>query len=200
MASRAYIRANAENRMEIPKIIGRVEGRRVWRTISNQGLLLREHFTTPPQELELEEGERARFVPVDSRALVPSLIVPGDLVVFLVPKMLTPQPTPAVPAEATNDPLLQPLPSLGGAYASGSIERMGPFKLLAIGNRLGSDPVHRRVGGSRPAQENVIVISVTDENEKKADKLLSMLQATNSRGVWVELYDQKGRKKRMGKP
>ena len=61
-----------------------VVGQPVWRTMTGECLLLGEDLKTPPQELKLDEGESVMWIPVDTRAFVPSLVVPGDMVSFLV--------------------------------------------------------------------------------------------------------------------
>ena len=73
-----------------------VVGSPVWRTLAGECLLLAEDLKTPPQELKLDEGEKAMWIPVDARAFVPSLVLPGDTVSFMVSRPLGGGPTPAL--------------------------------------------------------------------------------------------------------
>ena len=71
-------------------------GQPVARTLTGACLLLNDDLKTPPEELKLEPGESAMWIPVDSRAFVPSLFKPGDMVLFMIPPVA--MPTPAIPA------------------------------------------------------------------------------------------------------
>ena len=73
-----------------------VIGQPVWRALSGGMFLLAEDLKTPPQELRLADDEKAMWIPVETRAFVPSLITPGDLVSFVVTHNQA-APTPAVP-------------------------------------------------------------------------------------------------------
>ena len=67
---------------------------------------------------------------------------------------------------------------------------MGPFKVLSIGNRLGSADVFKAAGMPQQ-QENVLSISVrADGNqlEAKAKKLWDLLQAGGFRQAGVVLH------------
>ncbi len=144
-----------------------VVGRPVWRTLSGECLLLNEDLRTPPETLKLDEGEQLVWIPVEGRAFVPSLISPGDEVMFLVPRL-----TPATPGKTPNKAL-------------GSTSEVGPFRVRALGNRLGSAQVW--AASKLPQQqENVIGIGVKGEDKQKAMALWDFLQATNFRQVGVE--------------
>ena len=103
------------------KSLPTVIGEPVWRTLPESSLLLRDDLRTPPQQLELEEGERAMFIPVDNRAFVPSLLVPGDKVTFLVAKLQS-APTPAMPSGGAGGAPLIPPPGLRNPM--GTIDRI----------------------------------------------------------------------------
>lgn len=157
-----------------------VPGQRAWRTMTGERILLREDLTTPPEEsreLNLEEGETAMWVPVDTRTFVPSLLKPGDRVTFKVAKPSG--PTPA-----------------GRGAAPGPFEDIGPFTILALGNRLGRADLMR--SAKMPLyQENVLMIRVSShvpDEKKNADHLLELLQATNFRMVGVVLHSRKDEK------
>lgn len=152
-------------------------------------LLLRQDMRTPPSELKLAgRDQRALCIPVDTSSFIPSLVVPGDKVDFLVarPEGVT-VPTPA---EGSEEPGARaPRVSAGGS------EIIGPFRVLSLGNRLGSEEV-MKANHIQQVQENVMTISVEvvgDELEPKAKKLWDMLRRTNFRGVGVLLHPRSER-------
>jgi hypothetical protein len=151
-------------------------------------LVLRSDLKTPPPELNLQPDERAMWIPVDTRTFVPTLVMPGDEVSFIVSK--TPAPRAAPPSEEEDDsapPLPMPVP------ASGEAEVIGPFKVLSLGNRLGSAEV-MRAAGVQQVQENVMTIRVQlfgGQLDPKAQKLWSRLQASDYRQAGVLLHPRK---------
>jgi Flp pilus assembly protein CpaB len=145
-------------------------------------LLLRQDMRTPPAELKLAGAdERALSIPVDTSSFIPSLVVPGRKVDFLVSRSESiGVPTPADGSEAAAGPNVV----LGGS------EIIGPFRVLSLGNRLGSSEV-MQASHIPQVQENVMTISVKvvgDELEPKAKKLWEALRRTNFRGVGVLLH------------
>jgi hypothetical protein len=166
-----------------------VVGMPVWRELTGGSLLLREYLKTPPQELKLGEDpatkatEAATWVPVDTRTFVPSLVVPGDRVSFIVSDLTA----LAAPTEPQEPGTFAPRPA---QPAAGTPDLVGPFKVLSLGNRLGSAEVMRAAKVPQ-MQENVMTISVKLEDgalEPKAEKLMRYLQATRFRGVGVLLH------------
>lgn len=147
-----------------------VVGRPIWRTLSGGYLLLNDDLKTPPERLKLEEGERIMWIPVESRAFVPSLISPGDEVMFLVPRL-----TLASQGKLADGPV----------EASGSTIEIGPFRVRSLGNRLGSTQVWATAKIPQ-LQENVIGISIRPEEKQKAMALRDILQATNYRQIGIE--------------
>ncbi|MBN2024814.1 MAG: hypothetical protein JW809_18690 [Pirellulales bacterium] len=155
-----------------------VLGKAVARTLVGGSLLLEDDLRTPPTELELKkpqpggnEEEVAIFVPVDMRAFVPSLVQPGDRVSFLLGSGGGPTPAGA------------PAP------AAGRDETIGPFVVLALGNRLSSDDV-AKAATAPTAQQNVLTIRVRlvgGRFEEKAQRLLKAIDRTN-RGLGVMLH------------
>jgi hypothetical protein len=147
-------------------------------------ILLRQDLKTPPPTLALGEKERAMWIPVDTRTFVPSLVSAGDLVSFVVGGAAPPGGPPGDPGvEEPADPVPTPV-------ASGSAELIGPFKVLSVGNRLGSADV-LKASGVPQMQENVMTISVLAENnqlEPKAAKLWKMMQASGFRQAGVLLH------------
>lgn len=193
-----------------------VVGMSVARTQVGPVLLLQQDLRTPPPELNLTPsnslatGEGVLWVPVDAKGFVPSLVAPGeDMVSFLIasdrstPTLAPPEKVASVqragkpepgkpeagksepaklePTAVTSDPLVPP------PAAAASPELIGPFKVLALGNRMGSSDVMRAAKIAQ-TQENVIGILAKIQDgklEPKAARLWSMLQATNFRNVSV---------------
>ena len=151
-----------------------VLGRPAWRTLNGECLLLTDDLKTPPESLALDEGEQIMWIPVESRAFVPSLVSPGDEVMFLVPRL-----TRATPGSQS---IVDQSEKQAG---SGATREIGPFRVRALGNRLGSSKVW---AASRipQQQENVIAISVKPEEKSRAMALWDILQATDYRQVGVE--------------
>lgn len=212
-----------------------VVGHPVTRPIPGGSLLLNDDLRTPPTELSFSQTEkdgqtreRAMWVPFDTRAFVPSLITPGDMVSFLVPR---PYSRPATPARAVPSPTpargakppaggaagaaagpvpvgppqaapgsasevaspLVPVVAPGGAE-TGQTELLGPFRVLSVGNRLGSVDAFRAAKMPQ-VQENVLTISVSidlaGQLESKAQRLWDLIRASNFQQVGVMLHPRK---------
>lgn len=145
-------------------------------------LLLRQDLKTPPPEIKLQEGkEVAIFVPVDTRSFVPSLVTPGDWVSFIVAAA----PTSLAPSD-DGDPEAPPTAPLAPTQS----EMIGPFKVLSLGNRLGSAEVFK-ASGIPQQQENVMTILIpldgNDLNEA-GKRLFRRLQQSSMRGAGVVLH------------
>jgi hypothetical protein len=70
------------------------------------------------------------------------------------------------------------------------IERIGPFRVLSLGTRLGSVEVARAARHSA-VQENVMMVAVRIENDKfepKAIKLLRLMERNRSRALGYVLH------------
>ncbi|MGQ9574038.1 MAG: hypothetical protein ACUVUC_01845 [Thermoguttaceae bacterium] len=197
-----------------------VIGSPVWRTLAGGSLLLQADLRTPPPELSFGQNlkagveERAMFVPIDTRRIVPSLIEPGDYVTFLAPGF-DGNPTPAGvassgpgPASGTSDSTdpeakpgtLRPEPAGTGTthrrQPADGIELIGPFKILSLGNRLGSAEV-MRAARIPQTQENVMTILVRLENGKlqpEAARLVRLLEETNYRPLGYLLHPRTQRR------
>ncbi len=178
-----------------------VVGRRPWRALEGGSLLLRADLKTPPQELvfgvNLPPGveERAIGVPIDTRKFVTSLVQPGDLVTFILAAGRREGPTLASdaskpPAAEKGEPKAASSAGQTEAPSAEGIEKCGPFKVLSIGNRLGSYDV--MMAAKIPqTQEGVMTILVRYENGKmdpQAARLLRHLQQTNSQPLAYELH------------
>jgi hypothetical protein len=160
-----------------------VLGQPVWRTLAGECLLLAEDLRTPPQSLKLDEGESLMWIPVTG-AFVPSLVMPGDMVSFKVPRAAVPTPIRSGAEKPNPD---------DNSSASDPVETIGKFKILALGNRLGSPEV-MRAAKMPQLQENVLGIRVSDHvagERENANRLWSLLQATNFRQVGIILHNRK---------
>ena len=112
-----------------------VMGEPATKSYSPGEILLQRQIRTPPEmdikKLLLPE-ERLLWIPVDTRTFVPSLVSAGDQVSFIVPRL-----TLAPAAEESEE---------GEKRPASSTELIGPFRILALGNRLGSQEVLRAAG------------------------------------------------------
>ena len=138
-------------------------------------LVMHRDLTTPAikdiNEL-IADNERVMWLPVDSRTFNPQHVDPGDQVSFRIPEFgkgaSRSQPTEA-----------------GGKI-------LGPFRILALGNRKGRRDV-RQAAGLASGAENVIAVAVKVENpdgklEPRAETLAGILAVNNFQGVQVLLH------------
>ena len=138
-------------------------------------LVMHRDLTTPAikdiNEL-IADNERVMWLPVDSRTFNPQHVDPGDQVSFRIPEFgkgaSRSQPTEA-----------------GGKI-------LGPFRILALGNRKGRRDV-RQAAGLASGAENVIAVAVKVENpdgklEPQAETLAGILAVNNFQGVQVLLH------------
>jgi hypothetical protein len=155
------------------------------RLLEGGSLLLQSDLAMPRTELKLAEREVAWPIPVD-RSVVASLIMPDDLVWFLGPRAGISRPTPGIDPHFPDedpDPPESSAPADPPAEADASLSpgRVGPFVVLALGNRL-SSPEAMRAARIRPVQENVILIKVKTNAdgslEPLAEKLWELLETT----------------------
>lgn len=160
-----------------------VVGRPVWRRLSGGSLLLEMDLRTPPQEMKFGPNERVVWVSVDLQSMVPSLIVPGDLVSFRVPPHV-------VQAAERPSPGNTESPQPGGG------DVVGPFKILSLGNRLGTSEVLRAAKVAQ-VQENVIAIAVNVDKSGNlapdAEKLLKILDTNQSRPMRIILHPRQSK-------
>jgi Flp pilus assembly protein CpaB len=163
-----------------------VVGRAANRPYPGGELVLRQDLQSPPSELKLEKNERAMWIPVDSTSFVAQLVKPGDDVSFLISRYSPGSPTPAMPVDPDAPQSAEPAKPQGGS------EMVGPFRILSLGNRLGSAEVMQAYKIPQ-VQENVLTILVRvdgDKLEPKAQKLWDLLKATNFRQVGVLLHQR----------
>jgi hypothetical protein len=182
--------------------LSKVVGEPVWLEIEGGSLLLRDYLKTPPPEFELAEEERAMFVPVDASQFVPTLVEPGRFVDFIYTRPPLPTraerrtfPDDGLGGELTpeSDPALASEPALTPPASPDSpeeTERIGPFEILALGNRLARSEVHRAVR-QRQVQENILTVRVKAPGGRLEDKAMALHRLrmrTQGRGVSILLY------------
>jgi hypothetical protein len=163
-----------------------VIGRPVWRVKLGGALLLTDDLRTPMKELVINENpspgeeEVGMFIPLTS-VVVTQLLEPGDLVSFAANTTHYSRPTLASkPAENGKDAAkgVKPVPVTDPSVPITETEIIGPFKILSLGNRLGSRDV-MIANRMSPTNENVLTISVKIVDgvmEPKAQKLLNIVQ------------------------
>jgi hypothetical protein len=139
-------------------------------------IVLRQDLRTPPLDdirTKLNRNELLMWVPVDTRTFVTALVNPGDEVSFIVPR-LTPAPANGDTA-STDDPT----------------RMLGPFRILSVGNRMGSLDALRAAGMTQQ-QENVLSIAVTVRADGTLDdrgqELARILRLTNFQSAQVYLH------------
>jgi len=108
--------------------------------------------SSPPTELFTEDGEEALPVSLDDVSIVPKLLKVGQEVGFLI---TVPQPQEARRDESAVDEL--------------SIEYVGPFRILSVGERLGPEAPGGR--SSRGTDERVITVAIRREGRAGANVL-----------------------------
>lgn len=196
-------RANASNLVKFAEPYESLKsmiGLTVYRTLEGGSLLMRTDTKTPPPELIFGDPggqpgveEVAIGVPIDSERIVPSLIKPGDLVSFISSRGAADGPTLASPpGAASRAGTPQPVPDAEGepSAPADDIERIGPFRVLSLGTRLGSVDV-ARAARQGAVQENVMMVAVRIENDKfepKALKLLRLMERSRSRALGYVLH------------
>ena len=168
-------------------------------------VVLTQDLKTPPEEFKLGAEELAIFIPVDGGSFVSSLVEPGDMVSFYInsPVVVADEnPENDQPVEDANP---NPEWNLDGTkqesapdrVSPGSAEYIGPFRVLSLGDRLGSYEVSRASGG-RSAQENVMGIAVKRMGngvELKAEKLLKRVNSASFRQAGFLLHPRTKTKK-----
>lgn len=145
--------------------------------VRGQVLLQDDLTTVASTDLNEKIGPNERIIqiPVDPRTFTPRHVNPGDVISFRVPRYLG-SPRPAAPGDGVSDPPPE--------------EIIGPFRILALGNRRGR-PEPAIAAGQRFGQENAISIAVEirgDELEPKAQRILDLLAMTNFKGVQVLIH------------
>jgi Flp pilus assembly protein CpaB len=163
-----------------------VIGLRANRAYAGGEIILRQDLATPAQQdlaAMLADDEVARWVPIDSRTVIPEQINPGDLVSFETPQPMT---SPSSPFSGGPEP---------PPAATGPVPReiIGPFRVLAVGARR-ERPNIQQARGRTGGPENTITVAVrlTDGRmEARAVKLFEAVRGAGSQGVSVLLHSAK---------
>ena len=154
-------------------------GLKATRSYFNDEILLVQDLTTPAQR-NLSEvlgaDEAARWVPADPATFVPRHFNPGDLVSFVVPVGTAARP---VAGEGTDVPAVD------------RVETIGPFEILALGDRQGRSELLRSRGASA-GHESKIAIRVKVKGNRlddpAAERLFDLIHQNGYQGVEVMLY------------
>ncbi len=175
----AVLAGNLEKVAVLWRDMSTIVGEPATKSYSPGEILLQKQIRTPP-EMDIKKllmaDERLLWIPVDTRTFVSSLVNAGDQVSFIVPRL-----TPAAPTEADEN---------AEKKVASSTELIGPFRILALGNRLGSQEV-MRAAGYTASQENVMAVAVKligNEFEEKGQKILDRLQTSNYQQLQVILH------------
>ena len=147
--------------------------------VRNQVLLISDLTTAARADLNMRAGpnEVIMWLPVDPRTFNPTQVNPGDQISFRVPRFLASTPTLA-PTDGAD----------GGVEPAAEI--VGPFRILALGNRMGRAE-YARAEGVRLGSENVVAIAAELRGldlEPKAQRISQILEQTNFKGVQVLLH------------
>ena len=159
-------------------------------------IVLRQQLKTPAQEFALKKNEMAIWIPVNTSTFVPSLVKPGDQVSFVVTdpndvfdQILQQQDdkNPEGPEFLTESEVVE------GPRARTHVnsELVGPFRVISLGNRLGSYEVEAASRKGRLGQENVMGIAVRkvgDGIEPKGEKLVRWMTNPHFRQAAVMLH------------
>lgn len=161
-----------------------VVGQSATRSYDPGEVLLRQDLRTRAEadvKSLLLPDERVLWIPVDTRSFVASLVNSGDQVSFIVPRL-----TRGAPALADSPGDEPP----AGPGAGGGTRPLGPFRILALGNRIGSQDV-LRAAGITPSQENVmgVAVKIVDgQLDPLSQQLSDILAQTNLQQVQVLLH------------
>ncbi len=191
-----------------------VLGHRATRPYMGGEIILEMDLVTPVQQdlaSTLNENEVARWVPIDPRSVIPDQINPGDLVSFEVataaflsaPSLPMTPPTTPPGTEPPNEegpsggaaasPPVVARPSVATPGPGPGPEIIGPFRVLALGNRRERREI-QLAGRGRGGPENTITILVRmngNKLEPKAAKLFEAIRA--GRNATVQLHSSKAR-------
>ena len=164
-------------------------------------IILRQQLKTPASEFTLNKNELAIWIPVNSATFVPSLVKPGDYVSFVVtePNAVFDQIIKRDRSQLPDGPeFTEDEPVLDEDRPSQHVdsELVGPFRVLSLGNRLGSFEVDAAFNGNR-SRENVMGVAVQklrDGVDAKAEKLVRWMANPDFRQAAVVLHPRVAKK------
>jgi hypothetical protein len=146
--------------------------------VKNQ-LVLHEDLKTPPSRPlneMISPTEVVMWLPVDAKSFNPAHVNPGDTVSFRFNNKFR---TPTLAGQKPPEDAMAPIDEI-----------IGPFRILALGNRRASAEV-AKASGIRGGAENVIAIGVTKTPtglDSKATRISELLALSNFKGVQVLLH------------
>lgn len=157
-----------------------VVGKVAIRDYARDQILLHEDLRTPPTlplNKLIGKDELYFWLPIDPRTLNPHQVNPGDMISFRVPRQ-------GVPTPATVDPD-NTKPQLGAAE-----EIVGPFRILALGNRRGSLEVAKAGGQVGGSENNIALVAEFRDGkfERKAARIIDINATTGMKGVQPLLH------------
>lgn len=150
-----------------------IVGTRARKAYAASELFLNRDVSTPPDadvRQQLGDNESLLWVPIDSRTTVPSLLNPGFIVAFMVPKNRAPTPAGSGPAPSASDII-------------------GPFRIVSLGNRQGTAE-SMKAAGIAPMQESTVGIAVKinkGQLDENSQKLADALRMTNNQQLQLLL-------------
>lgn len=161
---------------DLPTVIG-MKATRAYR---GGEILLQQDLKSPPVRSlseQLGKDELARTVPVDPRSFVPELLVPGDLISFVVPKIAN-----VADAKGNSEtPLI----------ASTSTTVIGPFQVISLGARMGSTDV-MKANNQPSGQQDLLNVRVRRNPdgrlESQAELLFQYLASSNNSPLQVVVH------------
>ncbi|MDB5391988.1 MAG: hypothetical protein JWM11_7634 [Planctomycetaceae bacterium] len=158
--------------------VSTIVGMTAYREFLEGELILTQDLRTPASndmKRDLGPNEVAIWINVDSRGFVPQYFSGGDEVSF------------RVAAAGSRDPVTQP----GQPLNVSPEEVIGPFYILALGNRRGTSE-RARMSGQGQGAESVIAIRVKKisetQLEEKAQLLLSHLKFSNNQALGLVMH------------
>jgi hypothetical protein len=148
-------------------------------------VVLRGDYRTPSREVSWypetkvpRDEQQLMWVTIDDKNFVPALVDPGDSIWFVVPEAAARTPTSVLPGGETLE--LKPH------------DRIGPFRVGSLGNRLGSSEVMRaeRVPQVNERQVGIVVRIErnnmgVEEFDAQTQQLLALRERTDYRGLTV---------------
>ena len=174
-----------------------VDNQPVCRTLSNGAMLVAgRHPHAAARTTRTGRREKAIGIPIDTRTCVPSLIVPGDWVSFLVPVAAAKAPTRAVEdANGQGNGQLNPIPDRRRGVFRVRRGRSAPSRSFRWGTGWAAREVLRAAKVPQ-IQENVMMISVglkpNGQLQDDAQTLWDLVWAGNARGLGVVLHERQG--------
>ncbi len=169
--------------------IGSAVNVRAIRQMNAGDIVLRQDYRTPAANLNLGAGKGLLWIDVDSRTFVPSLLNPGDEILFLVSNVARPAPLSEDDEELRASADATPVK----ADFDERMESIGPFTIVALGNRLGRRNV-MQANRVPQVQERSIAIKINVTAKKmddpQATKLLDRINRSKRGGVNVVLLQR----------